>query len=206
MGRGVTVVTHDRGAFVFTAGMAIDVDGSPRAYGPAGGAIAPLDDIRNAGHRGNWWGIAVDDDDEPYIQGPRDPAPGFYVSTTALVDSTRPRRDPRRYVDAENVPYVVVPPELQRLGVRMGDLAVVTYAGANAPAIVADLGPSLHYGEASMALAQQLGIPSSPRHGGVSANVHYIIFEGSAGTPRWPRDVLEFQADAARRYAAWMRG
>jgi hypothetical protein len=205
MARTTTVVTRTNGAFVFIAGMAIDVDGSPRAYGPPGGAVQPLDDIRNAGHRGNWWGIAVDENDEPYVQGPNDPAPGFYVSTTALVDRTRATRDPRRYVDAEHIPYVVIPPELQKLGVRIGDLAMVEYAGARAPAIVADIGPSNHYGEGSMALAKQLGIPSSPRHGGVGGDVRYIIFEGSAGTPPWPRDVLEFQADAARRYAAWMR-
>jgi hypothetical protein len=201
----VPVIARARGAFLFTTKMSINVDGCPRAYAPADRKdLNPLDVLASAGRPGSWWGIACDPNDNPYIQGPTDPAPGYYVSTTALVDRTKLPRDPRRYVDAAVVPYIVIPPELHASGVRLGDLAMVVYDGKQAPAIVADIGPSRHYGEGSTALAEMLGIPSSARTGGVPGAVRYVIFENSATMPRWPRSILEFQAEAARRYAAWL--
>ena len=43
------------------------------------------------------------------MQGPGDPAPGYYVSTTSLHDANLPVTDPRRYVDSEQVPYLALP-------------------------------------------------------------------------------------------------
>lgn len=192
-----------RGAWQFVAGMQIDADGAPMAYALPASKLPGLDDIRAAGTRGHWWGLACDAKGEPFIQGPKDPAPGYCVSRTALTDPTRLPSDPRCYVDASQVPYVVAPPDLVSRGVRMGDLAAVTRGPKTALAIVADVGPQGHYGEGSMELARLLNIPDSPRTGGTPRGVTYVIFPGSHSTPPWPRSVLEIQATAARLYAAW---
>jgi hypothetical protein len=194
----------ERGAWRFVAGMQIDADGAPQAYALPGSNLIGLDHISNAGSPTRWWGLACDGFGKPYIQGPNDPAPGYAVSPTALRDSMRPIRDPRAYVDASTVPYVVTPPELVAKGIKLGDLATVKYGEKVAHAIVADVGPHGHYGEGSPALAQLLDIPDSPRIGGVAKGVTYIIYSESRNAPPWPRDPLEFQAAAARRYAAWM--
>src|SRR5271165_3204735 len=72
-------------AIVWEGGMQIDADGSPRAYNPV--SSKGLDALGNAGRPGNWWALATvngKSSGKPVIQGPSDPAPGFYVSTTAL--------------------------------------------------------------------------------------------------------------------------
>lgn len=196
--------TLERGAWTFTAGLAIDADGAPHAYALPGSGLIGLDLIANAGTPGHWYGLACDNSGVPYVQGSQDPAPGYAVSTTALYDVSCAIGNPRRYVDASTIPYVVTPAELYRKdGVRMGDLAVVLRYDRVCYAIVADVGPHGHYGEASMACARQLGIDDSPRSGGVGGGVTYIIFPGSRSSPAWPRSALEFSAAAARRFADW---
>src|SRR5258708_2675267 len=88
-------------AKVVLAGLAVDADGSPHAYAPSGSGLQGLDYLANAGHSGNWWGIATDSHGMPYIQGPNTPAPGYYVSTTALEDGSKAVNDPARYVNSE---------------------------------------------------------------------------------------------------------
>lgn len=195
-----------RGAWTWTSGMAIDDDGDPMAYALHGSGLVGHDDIRNAGGPPPkpYYGLAHDWMGQPCVQGAGDPAPGFAVSASALVDHARPTSDPRRYVDAWSVPYIVTPPELIRdNGIRLGDLAAVKRGDKLAFAIVADVGPHGHYGEASPACAELVGVPKSPINGGCSYGVTYIIFPASCSTPAWPRSTLELQADAARRYAAW---
>ena len=194
----MTTVELIRGALTWESGLAVDADGSPHAYHPNGGG---LDALGNAGHFGNWYGLACSQMGIPYVQLADDPAPGFYVSTTALVDHARIASDPRRYVDSETVPYVVVPPELRNRGVHLGDVAVVSYGGRNCAAVVADVGPHGHYGEGSCALAKALGLDPSPRHGGCAHGVTWVIFCGSARG--WPRTVEDFTAQATELYATW---
>src|SRR3954453_23136110 len=67
----------------FVAGMAIDADGSPRAYHPRGSPPG-LDFLANAGSSGNFFGIVTDRHGQPIVQSARDPAPGFFVSPTSL--------------------------------------------------------------------------------------------------------------------------
>lgn len=190
----VTVQLLD-GAFVFRAGMNIDADGSPRAYHPD--SAPGLDYLADAGKPGKWWGIACDATGKPYVQKDTDPYPGFYVSTTALSDHRYPESDPRRFVDAEHVPYVKLSYDIERRGARVGDLCAVAYDGKLCLAIAADTGARL--GEGSIALAAALGIPSDARHGGISAPaVSYVVFKGTAAG--WPRD---FSADAAAHFSAW---
>lgn len=193
----------ERRAWRYIAGLEIDADGAPQAYALTGSGKVGLDDIRNAGSSKRWWGLACDARGQPFIQGPNDPAPGYAVSMTALTDPTRLPSDPRCYVDASQVPYVVAPPDLISRGVRMGDLAAVQRGPKIAFAIVADVGPAGHFGEGSIQLARLLDIPDSPRTGGTPRGVTYVIFPGSHSVPPWPRSVLEIQATAARLYAAW---
>lgn len=167
----------------WTAGLAIDCDGSPRAYHPDN---IGLDDLANAGRDGKWWGV-VTVAGAPVIQGPDEPAPGYYVSPTALTDPRWKRTDPRRYVDASTVAYLAIPPALIRAGLALGDVAWCSYRGRGAAAIIADVGPAGKLGEGSPALARALGIDDSPRHGGTGAGVSVIAWLKSATRQPWPR-------------------
>lgn len=192
------------GPVVFQSGLAVDVDGAPGAVHPEGRG---LDALANAGRPGRWWGVATDTgepDGQPIVQGPQAPRPGFYVSTTSLQDVRFGRADPRRYVDATTVPYVVLPADrrlLRRLGVRLGDLAVVTARGRRGPvqvaAILADLGPKDQLGEGSVALARALGLPADPRRGGAPRGVTTVIFPGSGAGRPLPLGTLRARAAAA---------
>jgi hypothetical protein len=186
---GVPVQQLD-GALFWQAGLAVDADGCPTAYAPLGSHLAALDDLACAGHPGRWWGLVTDTgrpDGTPIIQRSDDPAPGFYVSTTALVDPSHPLRDPRRYIDSLHIPYLSIPPELETAGARLGDVAMVINrsTGASSPVILADIGPRRKIGEGSIALATAIGLNSSPRHGGTASGVVCILFTGSGRG--WPR-------------------
>ena len=65
-------------------------------------------------------------DGTPIVQGPNDPAPGFYVSTTAYADTKNPRHeDPRRYVNAAEINYTLHARAAREAGVERGDFCVV---------------------------------------------------------------------------------
>jgi hypothetical protein len=188
------------GAVCWVGRLAVDADGSPHAYHPD--SKRGLDRLDNAGKPGAWYGIAAAPDGNPIVQGPNDPAPGFYVSTTALIDPAYPSGDPRRYVDSEQVPYLSVPPELiHGMGVRKGDLAAVYYKGTICFAVVADVGPHGEIGEGSVALAQALGIPSSARDGGCSGGVRFAVFTGSS--QGWPRSNGSISGDGSVILEHW---
>jgi hypothetical protein len=187
--------------FFYEAGMTIDADGAPNAYNPQNTGI---DDLANAGDPGYWEALAKDREGNPYIQGPNDPYPGYYVSTTALADRTKPFNDPGRYVDATKIPFLVLPGNLAReLAARPGDFAVVfnLQNGKSSPAIFADVGPVDHIGEGSVALAENLGIRSDARNGGTRGRILYLVFPGS-GNGR-PRLLEEIQAEAEKHLRAW---
>ena len=187
--------------FFYEAGMTIDADGAPNAYNPQNTGI---DDLANAGDPGYWEALAKDREGNPYIQGPNDPYPGYYVSTTALADRTKPFDDPSRYVDATRIPFLVLPGNLAReLGARPGDFAAVfnLQNGKSSPAIFADVGPVDHIGEGSVALAENLGVRSDARNGGARGRILYLVFPGS-GNGR-PRLLEEIQAEAEKLLRAW---
>jgi Fungal chitosanase of glycosyl hydrolase group 75 len=167
---------HD-GSFIYTSGLAIDADGSPHAYGPHG---LGLDWLANAGRPGDWWGIVTDRHGDPVIQGPDDPAPHYYVSTTSLEDTTQHEASPLRYVDSETVPFIVLPSD-NRFGCELGDNAFVFHPanGASSFAIFADIGPVGHLGEGSIKLAQNLQINHDPKHGGCAHGIWTVLFPGS---------------------------
>lgn len=174
---------------MYRAGMAVDADGAYRAYHPNN--RMGLDSVEHAGHPGNWWALATDTGSptgRPVLQGQNDPAPGFYVSMTSLFDASIPsERNPRRFVDAITVPYIVLPPEGFKYA-KLGDFATVVNLenGKVGSAIIADeSAPELPMGEGSIALARVLGIDPDPRSGGVEKGIAYVIFPGSGnGKPR----------------------
>ena len=96
-----------------------------------------------------------------------------------------PATDPRRYVDAESVPFIVVPPLIARgvAGIVLGCRARITdtRSGLSVECVVADIGPSFKDGEASIAAAKALGINSDARSGGEDQPC--FLYELWPGTP-----------------------
>lgn len=191
----------DGSAFFFETGMFIDADGAPNAYNPDD---TGLDALANAGEPGHWEGLAKDRDGKPYIQGPDDPYPGYFVSATALADRTKPPSDPSRYVDAARIPYIVLPAGMFReLGARPGDFAAVfnRWSGTSSYAIFADVGPPDLIGEGSVALAENLAVRSDPRRGGARGGILYLVFPGTGD--RTPRTLQEINTETAKLFESW---
>jgi hypothetical protein len=148
---------------ILTHRMDVDVDGAPNAYGPAG--TQTLDILKDAHYlnraHNEIVGYLIDDHNRPILQGPNDPFPGYYISQTAFTDiENQNERDPRRYVDARNINYVVRGNAARRRGVQVGDFVSVysKRTGKSAFAIVGDTGnPSGD--EGSLHLLQDLGYP-----------------------------------------------
>jgi hypothetical protein len=189
------------GVIQWSSGLAVDADGAPRAYAPLESGLVALDYLGNAGHPGSWWALACDGTGQPVIQGADDPAPGYYVSTTALQDKAFPVTSQRRYVDSSAIPYLAVPPELLAAGVKLGDVARVTYQAQWCPCVVADIGPRKKLGEGSIALAAALGINASPRHGGVGRGLQVTLWAGSTRGWYRGRDAVSAQVELA--WEAW---
>ena len=177
--------TTDVAACVFKAGMTICCDGAPNAY-HRNDAVA-LDYLANAGRKGSWWAVVTGGDGEPIEQSASDPAPGYYVSTTALNNPGFALSDPRRYVDATRIPYIVLPVGrygqfAHPKGPRLGDVGIIydTVTGGYVCAQFAELGPIGQVGEASVAAADAFGLNSNPKNGGTSKRRFvYIVFPGS---------------------------
>ena len=162
------------GSLIFRAKIAIDADGSPRAYHPKN---IGLDDNSRAR-------VATDAHGRRAIQKKGDPNPGYYVSTTSLQNIKLAKTDPHRYVDSEKIPYFVMPEILMwPSNIRVGDMAYVynTKTKKGGFAILADIGPTNRLGEASIALARRLGIANlSPRKGGLGTpDIIYVVFPNS---------------------------
>ncbi|MGG4212916.1 glycoside hydrolase family 75 protein [Paenibacillus sp. FSL L8-0638] len=181
-----TISGHKPQAFFYRSKLAVDADGSPFAYHPQNKG---LDDLRNAGQPGNWWGIVTNNlkpSGKPVIQKEGDPAPGYYVSSTALYDRSKSPKDQNAYVNSGMIPYIVLPFE-KSFGAVLGDMAIA-YNVINDQwsfAVYADnyelkFG-NLGIGEGSIALAKRLGINPDPRKGGTGgkANVIYVVFPKS---------------------------
>ncbi len=143
--------------------MDVDVDGAPNAYGPPG--MQTLDILLDAHYLNRAdekiVGYLTNKDGRPILQGPNDPFPGYYISQTAFSDiENQNERDPRCYVDARNINYVVRGNAARRRGVRMGDFVSVyskrTRKGVFA--IVGDTGNPTG-NEGSLHLLQDLGYP-----------------------------------------------
>lgn len=120
--------------------------------------------------------VILDTDNEPKVF-----PGGVIASTTWYRHPNKLRNDPAAYVDAETVPYIVVPPLIVQAtaGIVRGCKARVTWKGKSVDCVVADKGPSKKIGELSIAAARALGLPSSPRHGGTeNPDVLYELWPG----------------------------
>jgi hypothetical protein len=200
---GSDIIEEDDLSVTFSSGATLDGDGANGQFGgdpcyaPSSYSGKTLDDIRNAGGPGNWFGVVTDTGKEtgtPIVQGLGDPRPGAYVSATSLHlpgadGKPLPHSSPFKYVDSATVPFIVVPPMIIKgvTGIVMGCRAVVTNTknGKKTEAVVADGGPSNHLGEISVACAKAIGVPTGTTHpangGGADApDIHYQLFPGVA--------------------------
>jgi Fungal chitosanase of glycosyl hydrolase group 75 len=157
---------------VLTHRMDVDVDGAPNAYGPPG---KPALDVLIHAHyleRADQKivGYLLDDNQRPILQSLSDPFPGYYVSQTAYADvANNNERDPRGYVDARKINYVVRGNEAKRQGVQLGDFVAV-YSKKTHKAVFAIVGDTGNPtgDEGSLHLLQELGYPF---HDGISDSV-----------------------------------
>jgi hypothetical protein len=142
--------------------------------------------------------LAVDLDGSPFACSPAHGA--MDQCPTALMLPDAKGRD--RPVDADAIPYVVIPEAGPRdvhgefgrkTGVRVGDFGVVIARGRLVPVIVADTGPFAKLGEGSLALHRALGRELCARRGpdgvcrqvvdpmeSIGGDVTTVIFPGSA--------------------------
>lgn len=122
--------------------------------------------------------VILDTDNEPKVFDN-----GLIASSTWYKYSGFDSNDPAAYVDAETIPYIVVPPIIMNKtkGVVRGCKARVTYNGLSIDCVVADLGSNNKIGELSIAAARAVGLKPSPRNGGTDeAVVFYELWPGVA--------------------------
>ena len=169
-------------SFLFKAGMTIDADGAPNAYGPNNSG---LDYTANGGNDqgGSWWGGPTGNDGKPLKQKIYEPYPGMYISATSLVVPHYADSIQYRYIDSSSIPFFVLPGGHSN-GARHGDCGLVLNekTGDNCYAIFADTGPANKIGEGSIRLAEALSLDPNPKSGGTSAKqIVYLVFHGSIG-------------------------
>ncbi|MEU6992148.1 glycoside hydrolase family 75 protein [Streptomyces sp. NPDC046465] len=109
-----------------------------------------------------------------------------------------------RQLNAERLPYVVVPGPSRRWnhaahGITGGTVAAVIHRGQVLYAVVGDTGPTDLIGEASYAAARALGIRADPRTGGAASDVTYIFFKGHKATPIESHRAAVARGDALAR-------
>ena len=187
-----------------TTSMAIDVDGAPNAYGPPG---KPALDFELNAHEGAKASgkivgyLTKADGKTPVVQGPQDPFPGFFISTTGFEDKTNPNKfDPRKYVDASKINYVVLGRFAIQNGVKLGDFVAVhsVKKGTSVFGIVGDSGNSTG-AEGSLALLQALGYPvRDGKAGGVDKKEIVIrYFPGSNRDHHFFKSQTQIDREAA---------
>lgn len=190
-------------AVLFHAGMSVDADGAPNAYGPHNKG---LDFIANAKNGGRFVGVATRADGTPIIQR-SGRFKGYYVSTTSLRNAAGSVSASGTYVNADKIPYIVLPPEfMAQFGVALGDLAVVVNRknGKSSPAIFADVGPRGRIGEGSVALARALGLDANPRRGGTGVpTIAYLVFPGSGLGQGRLRTAKEIKSSTLKMLREW---
>ena len=187
--------------------MDVDADGAPNAYGPPGSKT--LDILKHARTLGDphapivGFLTADDDPNQPVLQGPNDPFPGFYISQTAFTDPARnDERDVRRYVDASRINYVVLGDEARHRGAKIGDFVAVysRHTRRSSFGIVGDSGnPSGD--EGSLHLLQELGYAfHDGRRESVERRGEIVIrfFPGTNPRHKFFHTQADLDAEAAR--------
>ncbi len=154
--------------------------------------------------------MSTDSSGNPYIQGQYPsigyaPYPGYYVSTTSLINSAYSAWDPRRFANAVNLTFFVLPnsASIRNLGVKLGDLAYIYWmsSGTGIYAIYADVGPSTSIGEASVGTHVALGSNPYNSHGrvtnGIGSGVYTLVFPGSGSGALLTQSQINSQGAAA---------
>lgn len=117
------------------------------------------------------------------------PGPRCNTRTDPLFsDVTAYPQSDGRPLSAERLPYVVVPApsrvwDHRDHGVRGGTVVAVVHYDRVRYGVVGDVGPRRVIGEASHAMARDLGVRPEPRGGGTDSEVTYIAFKGSRVSP-----------------------
>ena len=190
-------------AVLFYAGMYVDADGAPNAYGPNNRG---LDFTANAMRGGRFLSVATHPDGKRSSSGREDSRAFTFLNnfTTQRAESSTA---PGTYVDARKIPYIVLPPEfMKQFGVALGDVAMVTNRrnGKTSFAIFADIGPHGKIGEGSVALAHALGVNDDPRYGGTgNFSIAYLVFPKSGLGPGKLRSVKEIKTSGLRAFRRW---
>ncbi|MFO0711243.1 MAG: glycoside hydrolase family 75 protein [Sandaracinus sp.] len=124
-----------------------------------------------------WWDADMDIDCDGGLGSICMSDPDYMPDTSGVDSMGNP-------LDASTLPFIVIPLASTRFryadyGIRTGQVALVMYGDQMVFGIFGDAGPSSIIGEASFAMAEALGIPSSPRSGGVDSGVTYLVFTGT---------------------------
>ncbi|GLW46732.1 hypothetical protein Stsp02_23940 [Streptomyces sp. NBRC 14336] len=103
-------------------------------------------------------------------------------------DATAFQQSDGRYLNAEHLPYVVVPApsrvwDYRDHGIRGGSVVALVHQDRVRYAVVGDVGPQDIIGEASYAAAEALGIHPDPHGGGTQSGVTYIVFKDTRVEP-----------------------
>lgn len=173
-------------AIAFASQMQVNTDGAPDSYHPDDIGITHICNGVSIGSACTWkpqclpefrqakaegfkgpqkicfFAMATDARGVPIIQGPDDPKPGYFVSTTALHQPGASVRTPQAQLDSNTVPFAVIPGSWQtskKPGPQLGDVGVAyrRSTGQTAFFVIGDTGPRNKLGEGSVALHQALG-------------------------------------------------
>lgn len=153
------------------------VSKSPYAPNSGGSATVDICGLTNAVYWQADLDVDCDGKSSSACSSATDP---WYQAQTAATDSQG------EYLDAAELPYVVVPGVSTRWsykssGVAMGSVVAVIYDDKVEFGIVGDIGPTGAIGEASYAMAKRLGIDPNPKTGGIGSGVTYLVFTGTSG-------------------------
>ncbi len=166
--QGVNVYQDENLRIHYIADMSVDVDGAKHSYRLDNKRPPALDDIHaSAGYpNGSWQNVLAVDPKHthmPYVD-----EEGFCVSMTSYWREGFEKIDRRRWVDAEAVPYMVLPGSIRQLarGVCLGCKARITRTtdGKFVDGVYGDSSGS-NIGEVSVAAAKVFGEQWSASNG-----------------------------------------
>jgi hypothetical protein len=165
------------------------------------------------------FGMLTDKQNRPLVQQVGDPMPGkAYITTTSMTIPGTPDGTQRHWVDATQVPYIVLTSSFVRANhVKTGDLAVVFLPKTNsiAFAVYADIGGDL--GEASVKLHRDLGHdpvtkpPAVPRAKvGMGGPVITLVFPGTnvpgrSDAAAWDQEITKVGKDMLEKWGGLTR-
>ena len=212
---GKTVWKADGGVGFESAGLAVDADGAPNSYQVDGKGLSyTCDGVTAIGStpdtdpehwqencRAGWttaratgdysklriFGFQTGENKVPIIQKEGDPLPGIgFISTTSVPVSEGPEGTQRHWVDATQIPYVVLSDSfIRKFSVSPGDIAMV-YRPKTAKMAFAVYGDGGKLGEASVRLHQDIGSNPIVNESGVARAKRGIDRQRHHNRFSWP--------------------